>query len=189
MTATTSEHGRLPLAPIERPRGLFARLLCFAARRRYGRTPTAFRVVYARAPWIGFVSVCVVMVFEHCLSIEAELRFLLSYSVALRNGCTFCADLTRAEAVRKRIGRARFAELLDFESSSAFSGREKAALAYAEALHRSLRVEDSVLTRAREAFSERELVEIVWVCAVERYFNAIALPLRIGSDGLSDEGP
>jgi hypothetical protein len=35
-------------------------------------------------------------------------------------------------------------------------------------------------------FSERERIDLVWLCAVERYFNAQALPLRIGSDRLAE---
>ena len=185
MSSFHSEHGALPLAPIDRPRSLFVRALYAGTRRRYGKTPTAFRVIYARAPWIAVVSLCIVLVVERCLSLETELRFLLSIFVATKNGCTFCLDLNRAEAVRSRIGRERFAGLVEFETSSAFSPREKAALGYAEALHRSLHVDDAVLARVRAQFTERELVEIVWVCAVERYFNAMALPLRIGSDALA----
>jgi AhpD family alkylhydroperoxidase len=183
----TSEHGTLPLAPVEKPANLFIRALYFVTRRRYGKTPTAFRVFYARAPWIAVVSVFIALVVERCLSIDAELRFLLTLYVAMENGCTFCVDLNRAEAVRARIGRQRFSELLEFETSSAFSPREKAALAYAASLHGSLHVGDAVLAGLREHFSEREVVEIVWTCAVERYFNAIALPLRIGSDGLESQ--
>ena len=31
-----------------------------------------------------------------------------------------------------------------------------------------------------------EITELVWLCALERYFNTMALPLRIGSDHLED---
>jgi alkylhydroperoxidase family enzyme len=113
------------------------------------------------------------------------LRFLLPVSVAMRAGCTFCSDLQLAEAVRARIGRERFRDLLDYEASTRFSEREKAALAYTNALHQSLHIGDAVIARLRSHFSEREIVEIVWLCAVERYFNAMALPLRIGSDRIA----
>jgi alkylhydroperoxidase family enzyme len=186
MTAHASEHGHLALAPIDRPRGLFLRLLYAATRRRYGRTPTAFRVVYARNPFLALAALALVSIMERCLRIERELRVLLQLSGSLRNGCTFCSDLVMAEAARQRIGKERFHELLDFESSPRFSERERAALAYAAAVHDSLHVSDAVHERLRAHFGEREIVEIVWVCAVERYFNGLALPLRIGSDGLSD---
>lgn len=180
----TSEHGVLPLVPIERPAGLFLRFLYAATRRRYGKTPTAFRVLYARSPSVALVSI-VIMLVGLTLRISRELAFLISMSTATRAGCTFCRDLQLAEAVRARLGRERFRDLLDYEASGAFTAREKAALAYVEAVHGSLHVDDAVFARLRASFSEREIVEIVWLCAVERYFNGMALPLRIGSDGLA----
>lgn len=181
-----SEHGLLPLAPVEQPSSWFIRLFYGSMRRRYGKTPMAFRVIYARAPWTAVLSLLIVWIKLRWMRLDAELRFLVPLSLAMREGCTFCSDLTRAEAIRARIGRERFRDLLDYESSEHFSARERAALAYAEAVQRSLHVEDAVLERLRRHFEEREIVEIVWLCAVERYYNAMALPLRIGSDGLSE---
>jgi alkylhydroperoxidase family enzyme len=180
-----SEHGILPLSPVARPASLFARLLYFATRRRYGKTPTAFRVIYARMPGIGVISLLFTWIKTSFMRLEPELRFLVPISLAMRAGCTFCSDLMLAEAVRNRIGKERLRELLTYEDSERFSPREKAALAYAAALHASLHVPDAVLERLRAHFSEREIVEIVWLCAVERYYNALALPLRIGSDQLA----
>jgi alkylhydroperoxidase family enzyme len=187
MTALTSEHGLMPLAPIDRPRGFVLRLVFAAARRRYGRTPTAFRVVYARNPWLVLAALALVIILEYCLRIDRELRVLLQLSGAMQNGCTFCADLVMAEAAKQRIGKERFRELGEFETSPRFTDRERAALAYCVAVNASLHVSDAVLARVREHFDEREMVEVAWVCAVERYFNTLALPLRIGSDGLAGE--
>ncbi|MDB4973757.1 MAG: hypothetical protein JWN48_2098 [Myxococcaceae bacterium] len=181
----TSEHGALPLAPIDRPKSWFARLLFWAFRKRYGLTPTAFRVMYARMPFLGFVSIVLYMGISR-LRLAAELAHLLQLSLSMRNGCTFCADLTLAEAVRAQIGRERFRDLLAFEESPSFTPREKAALAYAKALHESLHIPDAVWAALSAHFSERERVEIVWLCAVESYFNAMTLPLRIGSDRIAE---
>jgi alkylhydroperoxidase family enzyme len=180
-----SEHGILPLPPIEAPNGLFVRLLYASMRRRYGLTPTAVRVIYARNPWIAMVTAAITLEMTFGLRIGSELRFLVSIGYATRAGCTFCRDLMLAEAVKARIGAERFRNLLDFETSSTFTEREKAALAYVAAVHESLRVDDAIFERMRACFDEREIVEIVFVCAVERYFNAMALPLRIGSDQLA----
>ncbi len=183
----TSEHGALPLAPLDRPRSLFVRILYAATRRRYGKTPMAFRVFYARNAWIAAVSLLVTFIQAVCLELDRSVRFLVPISLAMRAGCTFCVDLTMAEAVKNRIGKDRFRDLLDFEGSPSYTPREKAALAYAAAVHESLHVEDAVLARVREHFTEREVVELAWLCAVERYYNTMALPLRIGSDGLAGE--
>ncbi|UJR86934.1 carboxymuconolactone decarboxylase family protein [Sandaracinus amylolyticus] len=185
MTTFTSEHGSLPLAPVERPRSLFVRLLFRLLRARYGVVPTAFRVIYARTPWVALISVLIVLGLDRFLVIDRELRLLLQLAISSRAHCTFCSDINRAEALRARMGRERFDDLLDFETSPAFTEREKAALAYASALHESTRIPDAIWTRLGACFSERERVDIVWVCAVERYYNSMALPLRIGTDRLA----
>lgn len=181
----TSEHGHLPLSPIDRPRGLFLRLVYAVARRRYGKVPTAFRVLYARAPLLGFTSMIIYSVMDRGLKLDRELRFLLQVAVSWSNGCTFCADIALAEIARAKIGRERFRDLSDFERASQFSERERAALAYVNALAVSLTIRDELWARLARSFSERECAEIVWVCAVERYFNSMAVPLRIGSDDLA----
>jgi alkylhydroperoxidase family enzyme len=144
-----------------------------------------FRVAYARAPWIGFATIVVAGILERLLRIPAATRLLLQVAIATRDGCAFCEDLALAEAVRLRVGRSRFRELTEFEASPAFSQPEKAALAYALAVHDSPRVSRAVMTRLSEHFGAREVVEIVWVCAIERYFTSIALPLGLRSDGLA----
>jgi AhpD family alkylhydroperoxidase len=185
-TIVTSEHGILPLGPVERPTNLCVRLLYWATRRRYGSVPTVFRVVYARSAFLAVVSIVIILGATRCIRIGRELAFLLQSVVALQNGCTFCADLHLAEAVRARLGRERLLDLADFASSPNFSPREKAALAYASALQQSLHVSDEVWHQLEQYFTERERIDIVWLCAVERYFNSIAVPLRIGSDHLAD---
>ena len=197
MTATTqsvshhlpparSEHGVLPLAPIEKPRGLFLRLLYRMTRKRYGATPTAFKVIYARAPGLALSTMFIALVLERFLTLDKSLRFLLQVGNSMEAGCTFCADLSLAEAVRARMGKERFAALADSETSDLFDERERAALAYARAVHCDRHVDDAVFARLRRSFDEREIVEIIWLCAVERYFHSMALPLRIGSDRLAE---
>jgi len=155
-------------------------------RRRYGVTPTLFRVLYTRAPYLGFLSLVIYLGLARFLRIRAELGVLLQHFIAMQNGCTFCADIQLAEAAKQRIGRERFHELLEFERSGNFTPAEKAALGYAQAVNSSLHIPDEVWRALAEHFSERERIDIVWVCAIERYFNSIALPLRVGSDRLAD---
>src|SRR5688572_30678586 len=78
----TSEHGTLPLAPVVRPRSLFIRFVYWATRKRYGLTPTAFRVLYARSPWLALVSLVIGAGLEKFVRIERDLRFLLHVAVS-----------------------------------------------------------------------------------------------------------
>jgi alkylhydroperoxidase family enzyme len=185
-TPVTSEHGTLPLEPLDQSGNWFARLLLAVMHKRYGVTPTLFRVLYTRAPFLGLLSLVIYTGLARCLRIGSDLALLLQHSIAMQNGCTFCADIQLAEAVRAKLGRERFRDLLAFEGSPNFSPREKAALAYARAVNDSLHISDAVWAELALHFSERERIDIVWVCAIERYFNSIALPLRVGSDRLAD---
>jgi AhpD family alkylhydroperoxidase len=185
-SSETSEHGRLPLAPIDRPDHLFPRLLFGFARRQFGMVPTAFRVIYARSPFLALVSLVLYAYLGRYLSLEPSLRYLVQIASAQQNGCTFCADLLLAGAIREKLGRERFAALDAFETSDRFTQREKAALAYARAVHASLHVPDAIWQALAAHFSERERVDLVWLCALERYFNSMAVPLRVGSDRLAE---
>jgi AhpD family alkylhydroperoxidase len=184
LSAETSEHGALPLSPIEQPRGWFVRALYYACKKRYGLVPTAFRVSYGRSPFLAVLSLVIGIGLLRFVRIEQELRALIQVALAMRTGCTFCADLQMAEALMAKVGRERFRDLLSFEDSARFTPREKAALAYTKALAESLHISDAVWAGLAAHFSERERLDIVWVCAVERYYNSMALPLRIGSDRL-----
>lgn len=180
-----SEHGTLPIPPSDGG-NWFARLLLAAMRKRYGVTPTLFRVLYTRAPFLGLLSLVIYLGLHRFLRIESGLAMLLQHAIAMHNGCTFCADIQLAEAARQKLGRERFRDLTSFESSGNFTAREKAALAYARAVQESLHIPEAVWSELARHFSERERIDIVWVCAVERYFNSVALPLRVGSDGLAE---
>ena len=185
-TASMSEHGKLPLEPLDTPENWFIRLLFRVFEKRYGVIPTAFRVVYPRSPFLAVVALVLIAGVTRFLRLPHELAFLVKISLSLRNGCTFCADISLAEAARARVGRERFRELLSFEDSDCFSAREKAALGYVKALHESLRIPDEVWAELKTHFNERERIDLVWICAVEQYFNTMAVPLRIGSDHLAD---
>jgi alkylhydroperoxidase family enzyme len=173
------------LAPIDRPRGIFLRLVYLVTRRRFGKTPMVFRVAYSRTPSVALVAIVITLVMERCLKLEPELRLMLQVAIASREGCTFCEDLSLAEAFRMRIGRERFRSLSNFEFSAAFSERERAALALATELLDSRKVTDASMARVRRSFDDREVVELLFVCAAERFYTSIALPLRIRSDGFS----
>jgi alkylhydroperoxidase family enzyme len=92
-------------------------------------------------------------------------------------------DLTQAMAIRERLSLEKFNALSEYRTSVLFSDRERAALAYVEEATRHKRVSDATFEVLRKHFSEREIVEITWLNAVENYYNLINIPLEIESDG------
>lgn len=172
------------LQPIEKPKGLIMRLAFWMARRQFGKVITPMKVLYPRVPGLLKPSYAIQKFQMKGLDLDPSLHLLVSSMAAQTNGCGFCLDIARAVAVREHLGMEKFNALPGFRTSPLFSARERAALAYAEEATRHKRVSDATFEELRKHFSEREIVEITWINAVENYYNLINLPLEIESDGL-----
>jgi len=174
------------LTAIERPKGLLMKLGYWMSRRQLGAVISPLKVVYARSPRIARVGFGLVRAMETGLSLEPELRLLIASQSSLLNGCGFCADLHAAQAIQAKIGREKWADLSRFRESPHYDERERAALAYTEEATRQRRVEDATFETLRKHFGEQQIVEITWLNAVGNYFNLIAMPLGLESDGLAE---
>lgn len=172
------------LTPVDKP-GLLMRLVYRIARHRYGKVLMPLRVIYSRSPSLLAIGLLIEWMREHAVRLEPELRALVTMRVSSRRHCEFCFDLSRALAMQKRIGVERFAELDTWRNSTAFSPRERAALAWVDDILERGEIGDTTLHAARKVFSDRELVDLTWLQASEAYFNLQAHPLGIPSDELA----
>jgi alkylhydroperoxidase family enzyme len=69
-------------------------------------------------------------------------------------------------------------------SSDLFDERERAALAYAEAMTvTGQRVDDALFARVRAAFDEDEVVELTAAVALENFRSKFNVALGIGAQG------
>jgi len=174
------------LAAIERPKSWLLKIAYWMSRRQLGAVISPLKVVYARSPRIARVGFGLVRAMESGLSLDPELRLLIVTQSSLLNGCGFCADLHAAQAIQARIGREKWADLSRFRESPHYDGRERAALAYTEQATRQRHVDDTTFETLRKHFGEQQIVEITWLNAVGNYFNLIAMPLGLESDGLAE---
>jgi alkylhydroperoxidase family enzyme len=74
--------------------------------------------------------------------------------------CDYCGNQRSMKAAGQGLVEAQYDDLLNFESSTRFDERQKAALAYAEAIAWRLDTDDAFWDRLRTHFSEPELVEL-----------------------------
>ena len=75
--------------------------------------------------------------------------------------CEFCGNQRSIKAAeRGTVNEAKVDDLMDFEKSAKYSEREKAALAYAEAIAWRLDTDDRFWSRLHAHFTEPELVEL-----------------------------
>ena len=74
--------------------------------------------------------------------------------------CEFCGNQRSTKAFSGDLNEAQTDDLVNFEKSTKYNEREKAALAYAEAITWRLDTDDKFWKRMHQHFNEPELVEL-----------------------------
>ena len=95
-------------------------------------------------------------------AIKELCRIYVSRSVK----CEYCGNQRSIKAANQGIVEGDYADLINFETSSRYDERQKAALSYAEAITWDLPVDDAFWARLHRHFSEPELVEIGYFVAL-----------------------
>jgi alkylhydroperoxidase family enzyme len=89
-------------------------------------------------------------------AIKELCRLYVSRSVQ----CDYCGNQRSIKAAGAGLVEEHVKDLLNFEKSTRYSDREKAALAYAEAITWHLETDDAFWERLHRHFAEPELVEL-----------------------------
>jgi len=115
--------------------------------------------------------------------IDPALRSLVQVRVSQINSCGFCVDLNGAAGLERGLEPAKLAALAGWDQSSTFDERERAVLAYAEAVtDPARRVDDACFARVRALFDEQAVLELTALIAFQNLsskFNAaLALPAQ-----------
>ena len=172
------------IAPIERPSGLMMKLVYWLTRKKFGKVMTPVKVIFARLPMSFGSYVQKLDKLEQQYELPKDLAVLVRTHVAQLNTCAFCIDIGKLEVINHYSDQQeKFFSVADFRTSSLFNAREKAALQFAEELTLNKRISDKTFDRAKELFSERELIEIAWAVTREHIYNLMNLAFDIESDG------
>jgi alkylhydroperoxidase family enzyme len=89
-------------------------------------------------------------------SIKELCRVYVSRSVK----CEYCGNQRSEQGRKLGLSEGKYDDLLNFETSSQYNDKQKAALAYAEAITWHLETDDVFWERLYEHFTEAELVEL-----------------------------
>jgi AhpD family alkylhydroperoxidase len=120
---------------------------------------------------------------EHYLNAESGLEAVLMEMVRLRaslmNGCEYCIRLHTAELKKHNETTERIAALADWRNADLYTQRERAALAWAEAITniQDGHAPDVVYDEVRMHFNEAETVNLTLVITTINAWNRIAISL------------
>jgi AhpD family alkylhydroperoxidase len=96
------------------------------------------------------------------------------------NGCAFCLDMHSIDARAAGETEQRLYTLDAWRETPFFSDRERAALAYTEAvtLVSQTHVPDDVFADLKKHFSEQEIVDLTLAVAMINLWNRVAISMR-----------
>jgi AhpD family alkylhydroperoxidase len=119
--------------------------------------------------------------------VEQSLLHLIYYRVSQLNGCAFCLDMHSKDLLATGDTAQRLLVLPAWRETPFFSDRERAALAWAEALTTLGQhgIPKAVYTASLEVFSEEELIDITFAVITINSYNRVNLafpnPAAVGT--------
>jgi AhpD family alkylhydroperoxidase len=112
--------------------------------------------------------------------LETRLLELIRTRVSQINGCGYCIDMHTKDARAAGEDEQRLYLLSAWRDAPCYSERERAALAWAEALTLIARddVSDALYEQARRHFDERQLFDLTLAVIAINGWNRIVIPFR-----------
>jgi alkylhydroperoxidase family enzyme len=166
---------RIPYADTERPD--IAPLAVRIRVERGGKILNLYRMLLHSPPvaegWLTFLTAI-----RQKSGLAARVRELVIMRVAVLNAAEYEFQAHLPFAQKEGVSEAQVAALRSGDTAP-FAGPERAALAYAEAMTRSIRVPDEVFAAVRRHFDDREIVELTATVGaynlVSRFLEALAI--------------
>lgn len=162
----------------------YVRLFCWNQRRRYGEVLEPTRL-WGRTPLVfAALSLLYGALDRRYSPIEPPLRSLVTVRVSQINWCAFCVDINSALVLKRGIDREKLERLGQFRDSSLFTAREKAALAYCEAMTLSDRqTDDHHFDELRRYFDDDAIIELTAVIAFQNMSSKFNAALGVEAQG------
>lgn len=112
--------------------------------------------------------------------IEKNILLLVSIRASQMNGCAFCLDMHVKEAKLNGERELRLYHLPAWRESPLFEPRERAALAWTEALTKlgELGVSDDLYQRVVEHYSDKELSDLTFAVMAINAWNRLNIAFR-----------
>jgi AhpD family alkylhydroperoxidase len=116
----------------------------------------------------------------HGSSLGTRLQHLVKTRASQINGCAYCLDMHSKDARAAGETEQRLYALNAWRETPFFTDRERAALAWAEAvtLVAESHVPDDVFKEARQHFSEEELVNLTMALVAINGWNRLSIAFR-----------
>jgi len=138
------------------------------------------RLHYSKVSPLAYHAMLGLEKYLHECGLETPLLHLIKLRASQINGCAYCLDMHWKDLRAISENEQRLYSLDAWEESPYYTDRERAALAWTEAVTRVSEghVPDEVYERARKQFSEKELADLTVAIATINAWNRLAIAGR-----------
>ena len=138
------------------------------------------RIEYDKAASDGVTAMSGLEGYVHRCGLEPVLLALVKLRDSQINGCAYCIDMHTKDVRACGETEQRLYALTAWRETPFFSDRERAALAWAEAVTEvaHTHVPDEVYELARRHFGEKELVDLTLAVVAVNSWNRLAISFR-----------
>lgn len=176
---------RIPYADPDRPE---VRELAARIRAERGSVLHLYRMLL-HSPAVAEGWLAYLTAIRHRSALPGAIRELVIMRVAVLNGAPYEADQHAPIALREGVTQAQLDALADWQGSDLFDARERAVLAYTDAMTRAVQVPDAVFAAVRAAFDDKAVVELTATVAAYNMVSRFLEALQVHShDSLEAEG-
>jgi AhpD family alkylhydroperoxidase len=171
---------------VERPRGLLRRYAWRYSRKQFGEVADPLRALAHHGGVLVSNGALEMAVERGWTKLDRHLRWLALQATSGQIGCTWCIDFGYYEAVNAGVDPRKVRDVPRWRESAAYDERERVVLEYAEAATGTPAViNDELVARLHEHFSDQEIVELVSWVALENYRSRINAGLGLHSQGFA----
>jgi AhpD family alkylhydroperoxidase len=112
--------------------------------------------------------------------VEQSLLNLIYFRVSQINGCAFCLDMHSKDLLANGESDQRLFVMDAWREAPFYSDRERAALAWAEAVTKITdgQVADEIYAQAKQQFTDEELIDLTLAITVINSYNRINIAFR-----------
>jgi AhpD family alkylhydroperoxidase len=114
-------------------------------------------------------------------SLEKKLLHMIKLRVSQINGCAFCLDMHWKDLQAEGESEQRMYSLDAWRETDYYSDRERAALAWAEAVTKVTEghVSDEVFEATRQHFSDQEMADLTFAVVAINGWNRLSIAFRV----------
>jgi AhpD family alkylhydroperoxidase len=139
------------------------------------------RIDYTKLSPGGYKAMLGLELYLNHSGLEKELLHMIKLRVSQINGCAFCLDMHWKDLQASGESEQRMYSLDAWRETDYYSDRERAALAWAEAVTKVTEghVPDEVFEATRQHFSEQEMADLTFAVVAINSWNRLSIAFRV----------